>query len=118
MPVVLGGYGQPEDGAIVAHGLGTSEPAPPGSMSATLSGSGSLSATLTAAGGEPDPPRRMAGHHGRLPKRAPKNVKVKPGWMSVALTGGGALSAEVEFTYDPGPSRRQAEEELLLVGAF
>lgn len=50
--IVTHGLGQPDEGAIVALGMGASEPAPPGAMSATLSGSGSLTAALTATGEE------------------------------------------------------------------
>ncbi len=45
--IVTHGLGQPDEGAIVALGMGASEPAPPGAISATLSGSGAISATLT-----------------------------------------------------------------------
>lgn len=50
--IVTHGLGQPDEGAIVALGMGASEPAPPGAMSATLSGSGALTAALTATGEE------------------------------------------------------------------
>jgi len=49
--VVSGGYGRPESGAIVAGGYGTSEPAPPGSVTARLTGTGTLTGTLTSTGG-------------------------------------------------------------------
>ncbi len=51
MAVVSGGYGRPESGAIVAGGYGTSEPAPPGSITARLTGTGTLSGALTSTGG-------------------------------------------------------------------
>jgi len=50
--LVTHGLGLPDEGAIVTQGLGASEPAPPGAMSATLAGSGSLAAALAATGEE------------------------------------------------------------------
>lgn len=51
--IVTHGLGQPDEGAIVALGMGASEPAPPGAMSATLTGSGALTATISDGGTPP-----------------------------------------------------------------
>jgi hypothetical protein len=60
--IVTHGLGQPDEGAVVLGGLGTTAPAPPGSMSATLAGSGSLAGSLTATTTQPNigarPPRQ------------------------------------------------------------
>ncbi len=53
MAIVARGLGLPEDGSLVAAGLGTTE-ADPNAMVAALSGSGSITATLTAADDTPD----------------------------------------------------------------
>ena len=50
MAIVTGGLGQPEEGALVAGGLGHSVALQPGSMSAHLSGTGALAAAATADG--------------------------------------------------------------------
>lgn len=52
MAIVVRGLGLPEDGALVAGGLGVSE-SNPGAITATLSGSSSLTATLTASDATP-----------------------------------------------------------------
>lgn len=62
--IVTHGLGQPDEGAIVTLGMGASEPAPLGAISATLSGSGSLTATLTATGEETP---TTAGAGGKFP---------------------------------------------------
>ena len=53
MGIVTGGYGQPEEGGLVTGGYGLSEPAPPGAISANLTGTGTvaqLAAILAAYG--------------------------------------------------------------------
>lgn len=70
MPIVAGGLGLPEQGAIAAGGYGQTEPAAPGAMSATLTGSGTCTATLTATGATP----AFAGRR----RKGPRHVKVLP----------------------------------------
>lgn len=60
MSIVARGLGLPEDGALVAGGLATSE-ADLNAMSAALSGSSSLTATLTAAGITSETPADLGG---------------------------------------------------------
>lgn len=50
MAIVTGGLGLPEEGALVAGGLGAGVAAPPGSIYALLSGSGSIVGGVVALG--------------------------------------------------------------------
>ena len=52
MAIVARGLGQPEDGSLVAGGLGATEP-DLNAMVAVITATGSLSGTLTAANEEP-----------------------------------------------------------------
>ncbi len=94
MPVILGGLGQPEEGSPVLGGMGLSEPAPPGAMSAILSGSGALTAELDGVqeqhpfipGAAFVPPRK-------------KKAVVKVGALRADLSGASAIRANL--TRDP-----------------
>ena len=91
MAIVVRGLGLPEDGALVAGGLGVSE-SNPGAITATLSGSSSLTATLTAGDATPPPvPSGNGGSHGaRLYRR-------KPTAISARLVGSSSLRADLSF---------------------
>ena len=122
MPIVVGGLGQPEDGNLVAQGMGHAGAAAPGGMAAVITATATLTATASTSseqpGPEPEPTRRggyvHAGH--RKPKPRPVPVR-KPVYaeMSAVLPGW----ADVTATAVTSSRRPQVDEELLLlVGAF
>lgn len=107
MPIVTGGLGLPEEGALVAAGLGVAEPAPPGAISAALTGGASITALLIA---NPTPPSRY-GSGGGVIDRTPRPIV---GVMAARITATAAVNAEITFSMD-----FDAEiEQLLLVGAI
>ncbi len=110
MAIVARGLGLPEDGSLVAAGLGTTE-ADPNAMVAALSGSGSISATLTAAGGSVSTPSPHGKWDGML--QPPRRRRV--GAMGAELSGTAPLTAEITFTVNFDD---QDFETLLLVGAI
>jgi hypothetical protein len=132
MAIVARGLGQPEDGALVAGGLGTSEPAPAGSISATIAGTSSLTAELTAATPSGAMAVAIAGTSsltavltatGVQPGQ-PSGGNTSPwlsfkrgaiaGEMSARLAGSSFLTADLDFSID-----FDAElEQLLLIGAL
>ena len=97
--IVTSGYGQPEEGAIVAGGMGATEPAPPGSISASLSGVGTITATLTAT--EAAPPTTGGHIAGNWLQFAPiPTVKVVN--LSATLTGSSTVDADASsFDWNP-----------------
>lgn len=102
MAIVARGLGQPEAGAIVSDGLAATEPAAPGSISATLTGTSTLTADLTATGAVLPSGRFLA---------APWLLERKQvAAMSATLTGSSSLSAHLDFSTD-----FDAELELLLL---
>lgn len=107
MSIVSSGLGQPEQGALVAGGLGLSEPVAPGSISAALNGSATITATLTAVSGA----IRAAGN--RRNRRTYFTPTVAN--ISAAITAGATLSADIEFTANFDDLDI---ETLLLVGAL
>lgn len=107
MSIVANGLGQPEQGAIVAAGLGASEPAAPGAISAHLTGTASVTATLTAVGGS-------AGLR-RSGRRRITYTVATPGYMHATLTATASVAADIEFTVNFDDTDLI---ELLLVGAL
>lgn len=84
MTVVTGGYGLPEEGSIVAGGMGLAEQVE-GAIVAHLSGSGALTADLTA---------ESAAIIGGAPWAIPIRLEtVTVGELSATLTGTAALTA-------------------------
>jgi hypothetical protein len=124
VPIVVGGLGQPEDGNLVAQGMGHAGAAAPGEMAATITATATVTATASTSseqpGPEPEPTSRggyaHAGHRKPKPRPTPAPVRnpvyaemsaVLPGWADVTATA-------------VATSRRpQVDEELLLlVGAL
>ena len=91
MTVVTGGYGLPEEGSIVAGGMGLAEQVE-GAMVAHLSGSGALTATLTGVEEHPFIP-------GAAFVQPRRDIRVTVGSMSATVSGSSALSANL--TRDP-----------------
>jgi hypothetical protein len=124
VPIVVGGLGQPEDGNLVAQGMGHAGAAAPGEMAAVITATATLTATASTSseqpGPEPEPePTRRGGYvHAGHRKPKPKPVPVrKPVYaeMSAVLPGW----ADVTATAVTSSRRPQVDEELLLlVGAF
>lgn len=116
MAIVAHGLGQPEQGAIVAGGLGATE-VDPNALRAVLSGSGAILATLTD-GATPEPPAPAGtgspGFQGwviPVPQQAPK---AKPGHLVATLTGTSSLTASIDFTIDPDQLAYELSVALLL----
>lgn len=110
MAVVAGGLGLPEHGAIVSQGLGASEPANPGAITATIGAGAALTATLTATSSQ------SAG--GLRPARRPQRTRTThpiPAYMAATLTAAASLTADIEFTANFDDLDL---EVLLLVGAI
>jgi hypothetical protein len=117
MAIVSRGLGLPEDGAIVAAGLGVTEQVP-GAMTATLAGVGTLTAALTYTGGA-EPDTGLSGPRTAVriipPKfKPPRHRKplVVVGHMTARLTGTGTLTAELGFEIR---FRDQDLEQLLIL---
>lgn len=92
--IVTGGLGLPEEGAIVAGGLGASEPAGPGT---TYAKTGGGVATLEAGGQQvvttEEPPSSGGSYRPRQPAPVPAyvpRVYAKAGGATVLAWGGGA----------------------------
>lgn len=103
--LVAGGLGG--DGPIVTAGLGTSSPAAPGAIRATLVGAGTLTATLTDANATgPDP---TVGSIARLGGWAVPPPVTRPADIAATLTGGSSLTANLTGI------DRDAETVLLLL---
>lgn len=105
MPIVSGGLGLPEEGALVAAGLGVSE-TDPNALRAHMYGEGSLTGTL--ADGAQAPPTIGGGAlvalRSTYPKpKPPRRKKPQPiaGWLSAHLTGSGLITAQIDFEIDP-----------------
>jgi hypothetical protein len=115
VPIVVGGLGQPEDGNLVAQGIGHAGAAAPGEMAAVITATATLTATASVDAGVVEQPRRMAGHFGRRPPKPAPVRKTVYAEMSAVLPGWADVTATAVAT-----SRRPQvdEEELLLVGAF
>ena len=96
MSIVARGLGQPEDGPIVAGGLGSNGGAPSGSfrnMAATITATASLTATLETSGTPEPPPAQTVtgGTFRRHPRQAPILVS-----MSAVITCTSSMSATAE----------------------
>jgi hypothetical protein len=123
MAIVARGLGLPEDGSLVAAGLGTTE-ADPNAMVAALSGSGSISATLTATDDTPDTGspeshggitlarRRKLAMDALKKSRPPLVIPITPGPMTARLTGSSRLTADL--TVDLDWSILLEDDELLI----
>lgn len=109
MAIVARGLGQPEDGALVAAGLGTAEPAAPGTMSAQLVGTGSLTATASTdtgvaetppSGGSPFPPPwygpRVVPTRPKPPRK--KTRRTQPVDLAATVQGGSTVTATAVTT--------------------
>lgn len=92
MPIVAHGLGLPEEGALVAGGLGLTEQVA-GAMSATLTGSGTLTATLTTTTTNTPPADPQTGRPGNWrPKKKPA-VTVE---LSARLGGRSTFAADLD----------------------
>jgi hypothetical protein len=110
--IVARGLGQPEDGALVAAGLGTAEPAAPGAMAALIVGVGTVTATLVGdTGTPPEQPDRVGVFHAR-----PQMPPLRPAPLhyitdtAAHLTGGASVTATLTATTRTLPT---VEEQLL-----
>lgn len=110
MTIVAGGLGLPEDGAIVAGGLGQSGAAGATvrNMAATLAGVGSLTASAEASGGE-QPPASVA-------RGGSQQIAVAGSFadMAAGLYGAATVSASAVAWQDIDAEL----EQLLLVGVI
>lgn len=103
MAIVARGLGQP-DGPLVTGGYGSTEPAPPGSIGAHLTGTGVLAATLTnGATPEPEPTGQGWGwtaHHLALLKAQQEQQARRPivGSLGAHLYGTSRVYAEATTT--------------------
>ena len=95
MAIVARGLGQPEDGSLVAGGLGTTEP-DLNAMVASLSGSGTITATLTAT----TTVVATGGHSGKWDGilQPPRRRQTVAAFMSADLHGSSRLHAEITFS--------------------
>jgi hypothetical protein len=96
--IVARGLGQP-DGPLVTGGYGSTEPAPPGSIGAHLTGTGVLAATLTDGATPPEPEPTGGGTwplHYFTPKPAPTPRRV--GELAAHLSGASRVFAEATTT--------------------
>lgn len=103
MTVATGGYGLPEEGSLVTGGMGASEPAAPGAISATLTGTGSVTAAITSTD---QVPGVTFGGGASRPLRT-------IGVLSADLSGSSRLTAAIDF--DVTPLAWQQLEALLLL---
>lgn len=99
MAIVVRGLGLPEDGALVAGGLGVSE-SDPNAMAATITVVGLLSGSLTdgntgltVAAGSP-------GGRPLFVLYPPKPPRVRPGLMAADLVVTSSLVADLDFLFD------------------
>lgn len=90
MAIVAQGLGQPEDGALVAGGLGLTEQVA-GAITAHLTGGGTLTATLTATGTTGGHPAGGATRTFYIPAPPPRIVAP----IAAHLSGSGDLYAWV-----------------------
>jgi len=118
--IVTGGLGQPEEGSLVAGGLGISE-TNPNALRAVLSGSGAIVGTLTDGGAPapaPEPP--AVGHVIRRPYRylQPPPLTREPDPIPVSavahLSGSGRMTGRLDFTLDADYLAWRLAEALLL----
>lgn len=119
MAIVTGGLGQPESGAIVAGGLGTSE-TNPNAMRAVLAGTSTIAANLTA-GGAPTPEPEPTGGHKYRPYRypqiildPPKAPEPIPGVLVAHLSGTSRLSGSLDYEIDADLLAYELAAALLL----
>lgn len=125
MAIVTRGLGQPEDGSIVAGGLGATEP-DLNAMVAVITATGSLTGTLTATGEEPTDD--YAGHFlsgielARKRKAAVDQLKKRrraltptPAYISAAITATSRMQADLHGEYVSDPFALLADEEELLL---
>lgn len=95
MTILTGGLGQPES-PIVTAGLGASEPAAAGAITAHLSGAGALTGALT--GGDASTPTAPAGKPWTT--AIPLGPQTIPTHVTAALTGAATLTADLGYTLD------------------
>ena len=91
MSIVTRGLG---GGSLVAGGLGLTEPAAPGEMSALLGGAGSLTGTLATTGETPAP----IPYGGRAAPRTTTRPPRRKASMSAVLAGTGHVNATAQAT--------------------
>ncbi len=118
MAIVTGGLGQPESGAIVAGGLGTSQ-TDPNAMRATLAGSCTITANLTATGStpEPEPTTGSGGRNRYLPSTKtlrPRIEFVTAARITAHLSGTSHLTARLDYEIDPDVLVAELAQLLLL----
>lgn len=120
MPLVTGGLGQPESGAIVAGGLGASE-TNPNAMRATLAGTSGLTATLTNGSAPPTPPPEPTTGGGRnhyLPSTKSLRPRIEyaptPAWATAHLSGTSRVTAHLDYVIDPDVLAAELVHLLLL----
>lgn len=113
MPIVVGGLGLPEEGALVAAGLGAAGAATD-SLRARLAGSSDVTATLTdGAAPTPAPPAGAPGLGGwvlPIPYRRPTH----PAPIAAHLHGAGGLTASIDLALDPEWLAHELAVALLL----
>jgi hypothetical protein len=111
MPIVVGGLGLPEEGSLVAGGLGVSESSP-NAMSATLAGTSSLTATLTGVDNSGPPVAQpMGGGAAWYPL---DRITTRPGRMAATLTGSSHLTARLDYEIDVDLLLEQFAAALLM----
>lgn len=114
MPIVVGGLGLPEDGALVAAGLGASG-APVDTLRARLAGTSDVLATLSD-GSEPTPVTGGGGAFvvvSRIPRLQPRRGNV-PAWAAARLSGSSSMTADIDFALDPDHLLADLAAALLL----
>lgn len=124
MAIVARGLGQPEDGPIVAGGLGINGGAPSGSfrnMAATITATASLTATLETSGApEPELPPTGGGVYARRRHRAPaRPLLLTTPLGDIALIGATIAGSSTMTAVLVADMNFDADLELLmLVGAI
>jgi hypothetical protein len=97
MSLVTGGLGQPEQGAIVAGGLGAAEPTAPGAIAGTATGVATCTGTLTGTTSQPPPP--IYGHSGWT-RPTPRPRPVRYGDMAGATSGTSTCVGRIDFSFN------------------
>ncbi len=97
MSLVTGGLGQPEQGAIVAGGLGAAEPTAPGAIAGTATGVATCTGTLTGTTGQPSQPIRGGGFVS--PRFPDREQKIYADLAGVAV-GSASCTGGLDFSFN------------------